>query len=77
MQWLNVFFDIGKATNGVKKTVVIGVVVDLRNLADQNLADADLIAAMVANPALIERPIVVANGKAALGRPPEAVLEIL
>ena len=36
-----------------------------------------LIAAMVAHPRLIERPIVVANGKAALGRPPEAVLAIL
>jgi arsenate reductase len=36
-----------------------------------------LIAAMVANPILIERPIVVADGKARLGRPPEAVLEIL
>lgn len=40
-------------------------------------ADADLIAAMAANPKLIERPIVLANGKAALGRPPEAVLDIL
>jgi arsenate reductase len=36
-----------------------------------------LIAGMVANPKLIERPIVLANGKAALGRPPENVLEIL
>ena len=36
-----------------------------------------LIAAMVENPILIERPIVLANGKAALGRPPEVVLEIL
>lgn len=41
------------------------------------LADTALIAAMVAHPRLIERPIVVANGKAALGRPPEAVLAIL
>jgi arsenate reductase len=32
---------------------------------------------MVAHPRLIQRPIVVANGKAALGRPPEDVLEIL
>lgn len=37
----------------------------------------DLIAAMATQPALIERPIVIANGKAALGRPPEAVLDIL
>ncbi|PKF50618.1 arsenate reductase (glutaredoxin) [Enterovibrio nigricans] len=39
--------------------------------------DAELIQAMVENPKLIERPIVVANGKAAMGRPPEAVLDIL
>lgn len=37
----------------------------------------DLIRAMVANPALIERPIVRAGGKARMGRPPEDVLEIL
>ena len=36
-----------------------------------------LIAAMAADPVLIERPVVFAGGKAALGRPPEAVLEIL
>ncbi|MGY3038924.1 arsenate reductase [Rhodanobacter sp. TND4EL1] len=46
-------------------------------LADSALGDAALIAAMVTHPKLIERPIVVANGKAALGRPPEAVLAIL
>lgn len=39
--------------------------------------DAVLMAAMAENPKLIERPIVLANGKAALGRPPEAVLDIL
>lgn len=47
---------------------------------DLNLREADdetLIAAMVANPILIERPIVLARGTAAIGRPPEAVLEIL
>lgn len=41
------------------------------------LDDRALIAAMAANPAVIERPIVVAGDKAALGRPPEAVLAIL
>lgn len=41
------------------------------------LSDAELIHAMVANPAIIERPIVTAGGKAALGRPPESVLNIL
>lgn len=46
-------------------------------LKDRHLDDDALIALMVANPILIERPIVVANGKAAIGRPPETVLEIL
>jgi arsenate reductase (glutaredoxin) len=36
-----------------------------------------LINGMVSHPILIERPIVVANGKAAIGRPPENVLGIL
>ncbi|MEQ9695144.1 arsenate reductase (glutaredoxin) [Shimia sp. SDUM112013] len=39
--------------------------------------DETLIAAMADCPKLIERPIVFAQGKAALGRPPEQVLEIL
>jgi arsenate reductase len=47
------------------------------DLDNSSLDDEALIAAMVAHPKLIERPIVVANGKAALGRPPEAVLAIL
>ena len=43
----------------------------------ENLQEHDLIAAMQANPRLIQRPIVLASGKAAIGRPPEAILEIL
>ncbi len=46
-------------------------------LDDPSLSDDDLIDFMVAHPILIERPIVLANGKAALGRPPEQVLKIL
>lgn len=38
--------------------------------------EAKLIAAMVANPKLIERPIVVKDSKAAIGRPPESVLAL-
>ncbi len=47
------------------------------NLGAENLADDELIAAMIAHPILIERPIVVAGDRAAIGRPPEAVLNIL
>ena len=47
------------------------------SLADESLSEDELIAAMVAHPRLIERPIVLANGKAAIGRPPESVLDIL
>ena len=41
------------------------------------LSDKQLIAAMLKAPILIERPIVLANGKARIGRPPESVLKIL
>lgn len=46
-------------------------------LDDEHLSDEQLIAAMLEAPILIERPIVLANGKARIGRPPESVLEIL
>ncbi|NOT11534.1 MAG: arsenate reductase (glutaredoxin) [Methylococcaceae bacterium] len=46
-------------------------------LDDKALDRQALINAMVEYPILIERPIVLANGKAAIGRPPENVLTIL
>ena len=46
-------------------------------LANPKLSRKALIAAMVAHPKLIERPIVVKGDKAVLGRPPEAVLDLL
>ena len=48
-----------------------------QGLNDDSLSDKKLVAAMVADPILIERPIVLANGKAALGRPSESVTDIL
>jgi arsenate reductase len=47
------------------------------NLDDPGLTRGELIKALHDHPRLMERPIVLANGKAALGRPPESVLEIL
>jgi len=47
------------------------------DLANEGLSRAALINAMIENPILIERPIVVNGNKAAIGRPPENVLEIL
>lgn len=48
------------------------------NLADAKLSDAQVIKIMAQNPVLIERPIVIVNNKkAAIGRPPEKVMEII
>jgi arsenate reductase (glutaredoxin) len=47
------------------------------NLADTTVTDDQVIDAMIANPILIERPMVVVGAKAVLARPAEKVLEIL
>lgn len=49
----------------------------VNHLDDENLSDEQLINAMIRYPKLIERPIVLANEKAVIGRPPENVLDIL
>ena len=46
-------------------------------LADVSLTQDQLIEAIIENPTLLQRPIVVANEKAVIGRPPENVLKIL
>ena len=46
-------------------------------LDDKDLSETELIAAMHKHPILIERPILVSNQAARIGRPPESVLEIL
>jgi arsenate reductase len=47
------------------------------DLADTSLADTELLAAMVREPKLIQRPIAIAGTRAVVGRPPENVLELL
>ncbi|MED5466109.1 MAG: arsenate reductase (glutaredoxin), partial [Pseudomonadota bacterium] len=48
-----------------------------QGLDNPDLSREALIRAMANTPKLIERPIVLANGKAAVGRPPENALDIL
>jgi arsenate reductase len=47
------------------------------NLSEPSISDEKLIEAMVNNPKLIERPIVLKDGQARIGRPPVSVLEII
>jgi arsenate reductase (glutaredoxin) len=60
--------DLMRKKEDIYKELELGIV---------SLSDKDLIDLMVEHPILIERPIVIANGKAVLGRPPEQVLDIL
>ena len=48
-----------------------------KELKLEKATGAQLIKAMVKHPSLIERPIVISNGKAAIGRPPENILNII
>ncbi len=48
-----------------------------QNLSNPDLSDNELLAAMVASPKLIERPIVIKGKQAVIGRPPENVLDLI
>ena len=47
------------------------------NLSDTTLSETQLLQAMIDHPGLIERPVVIHQGQARIGRPPEQVLDIL
>jgi arsenate reductase (glutaredoxin) len=46
-------------------------------IAGKKLSDTQLIATLITHPVLIERPIVVVDERAAIGRPPENILQLL
>ena len=47
------------------------------NLENNELKDEDIIDIMIKNPILIQRPIVIRNNMAIIGRPPENILQII
>ncbi len=47
------------------------------NFKGKELSDLELVKIMIENPKLIERPIVIKNNKAVIGRPPQKVIDIL
>ena len=47
------------------------------NFKGKDLSDHEIVKAMIENPKLIERPIVINNNKAVIGRPPETILEYI
>ena len=47
------------------------------NYKGKDLSDMEIIQAMIDNPKLIERPIVINNGQAVVGRPPEKIQQII
>ena len=67
---------VGDGLKPVQRRIVYAMS-ELGLSADNGYSDAQWCEVMAANPKLIERPIVVYNGKAAIGRPPEAVLALL
>nr|WP_298993472.1 arsenate reductase (glutaredoxin) [uncultured Polaribacter sp.] len=47
------------------------------NYKGKDLSDHEIVKAMIENPKLIERPIVINNNKAVIGRPPETILDYI
>ena len=65
----------GYVTKDSDQTVLLAAI--RKVAAGGKYIDPALVEAMVAHPALIQRPIVTADGRAVIGRPPDAVLALL
>ena len=50
---------------------------DFKSYRNKDLSDEEVFNLLIKYPKIIERPIVVSNNKAILGRPPEKVLDII
>jgi len=69
---------LGKLGKGPREIIRTGeAAYDARGLSDPDLPDAELVAAMAAEPILIQRPIVICGNRAAIGRPNYRALEVL
>ena len=69
--------DIARQMGGVSPRVFLREKDAVKFDLPDSASDADVFAAMAENPRLIQRPIGLNGGKAALGRPNEKLLEIL
>jgi arsenate reductase len=68
--------DIAKQMGGVSPRAFLREKDAVKFDLPESASDADVFAAMAANPRLIQRPIGLSGGKAALGRPIENLLKI-
>lgn len=67
------------ALDGPPQALLRGDEPDARALgrAPEDMDAGAVVAALVAHPGLIQRPVLIAGGRAVIGRPPEAVLALL
>jgi arsenate reductase (glutaredoxin) len=67
--------DLHRMLGGSVRDMIRDTEVEFKELglADPKLTDLDLYQAIAVHPILLQRPIVVRNARAAIGRPPEAV----
>lgn len=68
---------LGKLNMKASEIVRKGEAIYKEQFKGKDLSEEEWIKALVENPKLIERPIVVKGDKAVLGRPPENVEELL